>query len=187
VKIRIGILGIGDVRSYLLEEACRTVLACFEAECSYEGFEPLRQEFFDPQRKQHLAEPLLRYVSFKAKDRILLGLVDGDAYAGKLNFVFGIASPAGGTALVFLPRLRPEFYGGSSDRQLLLSRLRKEVLHELGHVFGLEHCTNKCVMRFSNSIDEVDEKPAGFCRSCAEKLRRIGIDVSCLAGGSRGG
>jgi len=181
VRLRVSILGIGEPPGYSLRSACETVENCFSADCSIEGYEPLRREFYDQTRGQYRAEALLRSLYVKAWDRLVVGLVQGDGYAGNLNFVFGIASPAGGVALVFLPRLRPEFYGQRGDRDVFLSRLRKEVLHEVGHVLGLEHCSNYCVMRFSNSISDVDEKPPGFCKDCREKLARIGVEARCLA------
>ncbi|OYT52052.1 MAG: hypothetical protein B6U73_00475 [Desulfurococcales archaeon ex4484_204] len=39
------------------------------------------------------------------------------------------------------------------NRDVLLSRVRKEVMHEVDHLLGLNHCSNPlCIMRFSNSI-----------------------------------
>jgi len=49
--------------------------------------------------------------------------------------------------------------------------IEKEVIHELGHIFGLPHCKNKCVMQFSNSLAEAMEKPSHFCQECIKKLK----------------
>jgi archaemetzincin len=53
-----------------------------------------------------------------------------------------------------------------------------EALHELGHTFGLVHCSNpRCVMYFSSSVRNIDVKTNNFCDSCAmllsEKKRRV--------------
>ncbi len=93
-------------------------------------------------------------------------LLNNDATVKGLNFVFGVASKTLGVCFVALPRLMlpPE--------DLFQERLRKEILHELGHTFGLTHCPNPyCVMRFSNSLMEVDAKSEAFCRTCLEKLK----------------
>ena len=135
----------------------------------------LPEGFIDLSRLQYRGSEVLRWVSesYGGSDRILLGIVEGDAYVEGLNFIFGIASPALKTALVFTSRLRY-----SADEKLFLERVLKEVMHELGHVFGLSHCPNRrCVMSFSNSILDVDRKSRRYCINCFRKLRDLGIKV----------
>lgn len=98
-----------------------------------------------------------------------LGLVDLDLFVPDLNFIFGTAE-FGGNAIVALPRLRQSFYGLPDDASLFFHRMVKEVCHELGHVLGLRHCANYCVMRFSNSLADTDDKPESFCNDCLRKL-----------------
>lgn len=101
----------------------------------------------------------------------ILVVTDLDLYVSGLNFVFGQAESPGNYAIVSLHRLRPEFYGGKPDSNLLAERLLKEAVHELGHTYGLKHCSNpRCVMSFSNSILDVDIKSFRFCDSCRIKL-----------------
>jgi archaemetzincin len=97
----------------------------------------------------------------------LLGVTDKDLCIPILTYVFGEAQLGGTAAVVSLARLRQEFYGVAPDRPLLLERLRKESLHELGHTFGLVHCPSReCLMYLSNTVVDVDSKGRNFCRAC---------------------
>ncbi len=98
-----------------------------------------------------------------------LGLVDLDLFVPDLNFIFGTAQ-LGGNAIVALPRLRQSFYGLPHDDTIFIQRAVKEVFHELGHVLGLRHCANYCVMRFSNSLADTDGKPDSICQDCLRRM-----------------
>ena len=119
---------------------------------------------YDPKRKQYSSSKLL--ASLKKSQR-----ADVDLYVPRLNFVFGEADIASGTAIISLCRLRQEYYGLAPDENLFLERATKEVVHELGHTFGLGHChNNKCVMHFSNSLADTDLKETYFCNKCRPKI-----------------
>jgi len=58
----------------------------------------------------------------------------------------------------------------SRELETFKGRLLKGILHEVGHAFGLEHCSNPCVMNPPATMAEWDSRPAVFCRSCMKKL-----------------
>jgi archaemetzincin len=101
----------------------------------------------------------------------IIGITEGDLAIPTLTFVFGQAQLDGPVAVVSLARLRQEFYGLPADDALLRERVVKEVLHEVGHTFGLTHCQEaRCVMSLATDIRMVDNKEERYCASCGVLL-----------------
>jgi archaemetzincin len=101
----------------------------------------------------------------------VLMITDLDIYIPVLTFLFGEAQLDGKHSVVSVCRLHEEFYSGTSDFNLLFERTVKEVLHEIGHNFGLIHCLDwDCVMHSSNSVEEVDIKGSEYCKKCRSIL-----------------
>ncbi|RMD68500.1 MAG: hypothetical protein D6819_09210 [Gammaproteobacteria bacterium] len=149
----------GDIL-HLLEDLAQLRLA-FQAG----GPVPVPPQAFDPLRRQYRAEVLLSRVRAVPGEKAI-GIADVDLYAGGLNFVFGLAEMPGKAAVVSLYRLR---FG--ADEGLFRERAVKETVHEFGHTLGLPHCPHpRCVMHFSNTLEEVDSKGKTFCLSCQQKL-----------------
>jgi len=129
---------------------------------------------FNPRRNQYLASAILDEMEKFKKDfsEKWLAICDVDLYSQGLNFIFGEANINSGVSIISLTRLRQEFYGLSKDKKLFIERIKKEAVHELGHLFFLNHCQNsKCVMHFSNSLADTDEKEANFCQKCKVNLQ----------------
>ena len=130
---------------------------------------PLPSHAFSRQRDQWRAAVILDALAdVKRADWLrLLGIVDVDLYAPDLNFVFGEADERRGVAVFSTARLR--LAAESTDR--LRRRAATEAIHELGHTFGLRHCSRpNCVMWFSNTLTETDRKDV---RPCAEHAREL--------------
>jgi archaemetzincin len=130
------------------------------------AYEPLRGQW----NAARILEELDRLEEGKEAWRVL-GVADLDLFITILTFVFGLAHLGARLALVSLHRLRNEFYGLPPNPELLLARLEKEAMHELGHTARLVHCPDyACVMHFSNAVEEVDLKEARFCPTCRGKM-----------------
>ncbi len=144
---------------------------------------PLDDSSYNKIRQQHDASLVLRRLKNYVKENQyfrVLGVMDKDIYSGFLNFVFGIALKpiridlkVSSVALISITRLRESFYRRSENNSLFELRVLKEAIHELGHTFGLEHCNNFCIMQFSNSLADTDEKPSQFCDICSKRLLKF--------------
>jgi len=169
--VKITLKPLGKITDEIITELKDRVCDVFHCPVETEaGLSNLAQAY-DPERKQYSSSKLLASLEKSDRDERVVGIADVDLYVPSLNFVFGEADMASGTAIVSLCRLREEYYGLTPDENLFLERATKEIVHELGHTFGLGHCpNNQCVMHFSNSLADTDLKKAYFCSMCRPKI-----------------
>lgn len=132
--------------------------------------------FYNPGRRQYDGNHLLQAISKRAPADALkvIGMVRVDLYIPILTYIFGQAKLNGYTGVASLYRLRNEHYGLEPDYELLIDRFSKVIIHELGHTFGLIHCSNPvCVMRSSTYVEDLDQKNRQFCYRCRAELNRV--------------
>lgn len=113
----------------------------------------------------------------------LIALTDTDLYPqDDWNFVFGMAKLRQRVGVYSFARYHPGFYSkeyeGYNFDTLILDRSLKIMAHEVGHMFGLEHCIYyECVINGSNSMGETDNSPSHVCPIDLRKLHHsIGFD-----------
>lgn len=153
--MQLKLVALGSVPKKLLRAIERQVRASFGIEVEMEKGE-LPSIAYNRARNQYLASAVLKHL--ESHGEVVLGVCVRDLYAEGLNFVFGQAQLNGKAAIISVARLKT------------LEQVRKEAVHELGHVFGLIHCRHRCVMQFSPSLQAVDAKPLKFCKRCKIKL-----------------
>jgi len=123
----------------------------------------------------------------------MIGLTMYDLYAGiDNNFVFGEADCQSFVGIFSFSRYSPAFYNripdqfmapsnvlSKEDMSLLLWRATSVAVHEIGHMFGLEHCVYfQCVMNGSNHLNESDSQPQYLCPVCLHKMYHLmGFDM----------
>lgn len=130
-------------------------------------------EFYDSARRQYNGNSLLMQMDAHTNPDSLktLGAFNVDLFIPILTFIFGQAFLGGRTGIASIYRLDNQRYGMAANNQLMLSRFKKEVIHELGHTFGLIHCQNPtCVMRSSTYVEDIDQKEQHLCFSCRSEL-----------------
>ena len=163
-----------DIAEEIMKEIEKQVKLVFHCPIAIKtGFNHLSHAY-NAQRNQYLASKLLESLATNKKghDEKIVGIVEVDLYCSPLKFIFGEADFNSSTAIMSLFRLRQEYYGLPADRDLFITRACKETIHELGHTFGLQHCSDlRCVMHFSNSLADTDWKEIYFCNKCRPKLR----------------
>jgi len=171
------ILPLGGARLELLERVIPSVEQTIHRSTLLRKIDFDTEQFYDDERSQYNSTKILlrlrqRYAGVGENDDArAIAVVPFDLFIPILTYVFGEAEVNGRVAVVSYYRLAPERYGLAPDANLFQSRFLKEILHELGHVFGLLHCiSQECVMHSSSYVEEIDLKGDGFCESCAAIL-----------------
>ncbi len=103
------------------------------------------------------------------------------------NYLFGQASLVDRVGVFSFARMDPAFPSppaeaatrAAKDRVLVLRRCWRVVTHEIGHMFGVEHCIHHaCLMNGCNSVSEMDRTPMHLCPVCLRKFQHAaGFDV----------
>ena len=147
----------------------------FHMKTKREEFKVNLRDVFDVKRAQYNSSLVLQQlIANPPRDaEKILGVLDADLFIPILTFVFGEAQLGGIGAAVSMHRLHNRFYGMAEDRELTARRLLKESVHELGHTFGLIHCSQPgCVMNSSTYVENIDQKSSEFCSLCQKGIKK---------------
>ena len=169
----IRIIPIQFVQVEILEAILPTIAAYFRTEVILGNLPRFDlTPYFNPVRSQYDANEIITHLdSLSAPDTKVVGVTDLDMYIPVLSYIFGQAYLGGKTAVVSGYRLYNSRYGLPEDMDLFAQRLRKCMIHELGHAFGLIHCQIPgCVMLPTTYVEEMDQKTDRMCMSCSEQL-----------------
>lgn len=166
------LLAIGALPGGLLHELAPHLADAVRVPCEILPYSLDPGFAFHGERQQFHSSEILRHMQgyLRADSWRVLGLATVDLYIPILTFVFGEAQMGGPCALLSAYRLRQEFYGLPEDKDLLLQRLIKEAVHELGHTLDLTHCDDySCVMAPSHAVEWIDLKESTLCQTCASR------------------
>lgn len=139
-----------------------------------------KSAYYQP-RNRYRADSLIRYLREEKPNDYdkILGLTTSDISTTKDGYkdfgIMGLGFRPGESCVGSLYRVQR----GAKNRQQIISRFRKVTVHELGHNFGLKHCTYdvKCLMQSAKgkatTIDKADEILCENCRRLISgKLRK---------------
>jgi archaemetzincin len=111
------------------------------------------------------ARPLTDHLKF-------IAVLNVDIFVPIFTHVFGEARQGGTVAVVSLFRLGASLPSSRPPHDGILARVAKVALHELGHLFNLQHCDNeKCLMHFSGGLEDLDRLAFNLCRYCRTYLK----------------
>jgi archaemetzincin len=140
----------------------------------------------DTGKRQYLSPEILDALDQRLRPDAycLLAITMEDLYPEPTwNFVFGQASPSHRVGVYSFARYDPAFHGEPRSKGYQRAMLRRSLnvmVHEVGHMFGLEHCIYfRCVLNGSNHLAEADARPMHLCPVCLRKLHHaVGFDPS---------
>lgn len=173
-KDLIGVVPVGKAMSFAAEVIAAHISGYFNLPAECLPMIDMPRKTFDKQRIQYNAAGLLKAIEAMPFHgfRKVIAVLDVDIFIPIFTYVFGEARQGGTTAVVSLFRLGKHPDGSSPTHDVVYERASKIALHELGHLFGLFHCTNeRCLMHFSGGVEEVDQIPLNLCRYCSLYLR----------------
>ncbi|MBI5572672.1 MAG: archaemetzincin family Zn-dependent metalloprotease [Desulfomonile tiedjei] len=127
------------------------------------------QDAFMEGRNQYNAMTVIKFLANDRPHKSLkvLGVTQKDLCNPILTYVFGEAYMGGSAAVMSCHRLYTDQTGEPVSREQFLDRVVKVALHEIGHTFNIAHChTDRCVMRASNSLMDLDSKLNYLCPYC---------------------
>ena len=133
----------------------------------------LPKEYYNKERNRYSGTGLLKDLSKLRKGNVVLGLTDEVIFkANELSPTYGIfgVSPVGAFVAV-ISSTRPSGKQHSDDH------LVKLMMHELGHSFGLNHCSNQhCFMVDAEHGNKFSQTPS-FCKKCKTFLNNKGWNI----------
>jgi len=164
-------IGEGEPEAGMIEHVLMHVQRAFGVPVRIHDDPSRPRDTLDARRRQHASGRMLKWLIEKAPPRVkVLGITDVDLFIPILTFVFGEAQLGGTAAVVSTARLKEPL--PVRDPRIVVERLAKEAIHELGHAMGLVHCaTPDCAMGRSASVRDVDRKRGTLCDVCRAELR----------------
>ena len=176
---KLGLLCFGSVKLEILKHLKQKLDKIFEHVFSeiqiIEEVKEFPESSFNPEWNKYSAPLILlditEFVNQTNFDKVL-GITSLDLYEPERDLIYGLAQYGSDAkaAIISLHPFYEEFYKPLPNMELFLLRLIKEAIHEIGHLLGLDHCTNKCVMMRSEVVLDVDKKPASFCDICWKNI-----------------
>jgi len=121
---------------------------------------------------QYFAEDVLAEINQKNRDNSYhILLTDMDIFPHvAYNFCFGKANKALRAAVISKFRFKDN---ADFEKNAIENALNNTVIHEMGHLAGLKHCSEICLMAEAKDLKESIGRSAVFCERCKAKLAMV--------------
>ena len=165
----------GEIPDALLKRHALILERRFSATVVIAESEPLPQSAVDGNRKQVDALKLLDYLFERrpVHTDFVVGVTLEDLYADGWDYLYGFAQVDGRVAVYSLSRFR-ETESNRRWGDAMLRRLDRVLVHEVGHIFDLPHCTHPhCVMNTVDREPALDQLSVFFCARCARRVKDL--------------
>ena len=166
----IGVLPVGFVPDLVLNIIASNIEAHLKLTAEIVPPFALPVAAYDSGRRQYDAGKMIRALSELNLEQFkkVVAIFMEDLFVPIVTHVYGEAQQGGKFALVSLFRLDQNASRvHSNSPSTLYERAVKIALHEIGHLYNLLHCEDtKCLMHFSDSLEDLDATPIFFCRYC---------------------
>lgn len=182
----VGIVVLGDMALSFKDTLNHVIKNTYGFKTIYLGTREMPGRFFIAIKSpRYRADSILRFLKTIKPDSIdyVVGLTDFDISATKKDpngnilepkskyadwGIFGYGNVNGPACVVSTYRLK------TNQKSLLYERVKKVVIHELGHNLGLKHCKNNyCVMTDAvEKLSTVDEESTELCGECRKEIQQ---------------
>lgn len=175
--LTLAIQPLGNVNRAIIDSAVSGIKALYNVQVIILESDSVPKSAYYKPNKRYRAEKILNYLEKNVDQKYtkVLGLTVKDISTTKGQYydwgIFGLGSLGGRPCIVSTYRLRRK----KASDSLFYARLKKVINHELGHVFGLEHCPNdRCLMEDAKGkIKTVDNETGAFCPECANSIKNL--------------